>query len=599
MGSEVVLPGGAVGTDRAPTLASATLVELLQKRAALEPDRALFSFLSDDLEISRGVTISELDLQARAIAAELQRLGMAGQRALLIYPPGLEYVAAFYGCLYAGVIAVPAYPPNPARLAQTLPRLRTIVADAQPAVALTTALILPLIEGLGSVDPAFEGLRWMASDSVALTLADAWVKPTINAGDLAFLQYTSGSTASPKGVMVTHANLLYNAAAMDHVVQYRNGEVIVSWLPTFHDMGLICGLVLPLYKGLTIYMMSPLGFLQRPLRWLQAISRYRGTQSAAPNFAYDLCVRKTTPEQRAALDLSSWRVTANAAEPVRKDTLDRFSEAFAVSGFQRDAFFVGYGLAEATLKVTSAVPNRPTRFFVASSDALEQHRVVEVAADEPGARTIAGCGYPQLETQIRVVNPDTCALCAPDEVGEVWVSGPTVAMGYWNNPEATDYTFRATIADTGEGPFLRTGDLGFVRDGELFVTGRFKDLIILDGLNHYPQDIEWTVQESHIAIRPGCCAAFSVDLDGQERLIVAVEVAPGTEAPSEADGQSGTRADDIVKAIRRAVSETHEIRLHDVALLKPGTIAKTSSGKIQRHASRQGYTAGTLELWGR
>ncbi|MBI5094514.1 MAG: fatty acyl-AMP ligase [Candidatus Hydrogenedentes bacterium] len=586
-------------TTLAETLEAATLVELLRKRSILEPDRVLFHFLGDDLEIASQVTVAELDRQARAIAVELRRRGAAGQRALLVYPPGLEYVAAFYGCLYAGVVAVPAYPPNPARLAQTLPRLRVIVTDSQPVVALTTATVLPLLERLGELDTAFVPVQWLASDAVTPEQASEWTDPGVNASDLAFLQYTSGSTASPKGVMVTHANLLYNAAAMAHCVQYRVGEVIVSWLPTFHDMGLVCGLLLPLYKGLSIYLMSPLTFLQRPVRWLQAISRYRGTQSAAPNFAYDLCVRKTTPEQRAALDLSQWRVTANAAEPVRKDTLDRFSETFANCGIRGDAFLVGYGLAEATLKVTSAYPGQGTRYCVVRGADLEQHRVVEVSETEPDARTITGCGRPQLDTQVRIVHPETRRMCAPDEVGEIWVSGPTVARGYWNNDEATKQTFRATIADTGEGPFLRTGDLGFVKDNELYVTGRLKDLIIVDGLNHYPQDIEWTAQGSHPAIRPGCCAAFSVEKEGQERVVVAVEVAPGYEPVGTGNGKTPLDAEEVVKAIRRAVSEAHGLRVSDVALLNPGTIAKTSSGKIQRHASRQGYVAGTLDLWGK
>jgi len=552
------------------------------------------------------LTYEELDRRARAIGALLQKQVTAGSRALLLYPPGLEYIAAFFGCLYAGVIAVPSYPP---RLNRPDPRLQTIVADAQATVALTTTPILSNMEHRLAHAPDLEALRWLDNGNIASDLAEEWRDPEIESDSLAFLQYTSGSTATPKGVMVSHGNLLHNLALLHQCFELTPDSRSVIWLPPYHDMGLIGGLLQPLYVGFPAILMSPLVFLQRPLRWLQAISRYKGTVSGGPNFAYDLCVRKITNEQRATLDLSSWESAFNGAEPVRCETLERFALAFESCGFRREAFYPCYGLAEATLIVSGGLKAAPPILHAVQGEALESNQVVaaSVEVENEGARTLVGCGQTLGSQKIVIADPESFIQCPPDQIGEIWVSGPSVAQGYWNQPEETECAFEAYLADTGEGLFLRTGDLGFLKDGELFITGRLKDLIIIDGRNHYPQDIELTVEQSHPSLRPGCCAAFSVDVENEERLVVVAEVdrryrLARRQVDSNPGPASGHRPSPdvkaMLKAIRRAVAEQHGAQVHDVLLLKHGRILKTSSGKIQRHACRAGYLAGSLHLWG-
>ncbi len=562
-----------------------TLVELLRHRALEQPERRRYTFLSDGEAEEVHLTDAELDRKARAIGALLQRLGISGGRALLLFPPGLDYIAAFFGCLYADVVAVPAYPPDPTRLARTLPRLEAIVADAQPSVALTTTSVLSMKDLAFADAQGLKALRWLATDEVENGAEDKWQPPAVAAESLAFLQYTSGSTSVPKGVMLTHGNLLSNLSVLHESIGGTTANVGVSWLPPYHDMGLIgCILATP-YIDATLIMMSPIAFLQRPLRWLQAISRYRGTVTAAPNFAYDLCLRKITAEERATLDLTTLRVAGCAAEPVRRETLDRFAEVFEPCGFRPEAFSPAYGLSEATLMVSNGPEGSPLRFKSARRNALERGHVVEAGAEDMGVRTLVGCG--QVLQAVAIVDPETLTRCVPGQVGEIWVlENPSVAHGYWARPEETKETFGAHLADTGEGPFMRTGDLGFLDDGELFVTGRLKDLMILAGDNHYPEDIEPTVEQSHRALRPGCGAAFSVDLGGEEQLVVTQEV----------DTRQSLDTDEAIRAIRQAVPRVHELPVHAVVLIEHGSIPKTSSGKIQRHACKADFLARTLDV---
>ncbi|MGB7922992.1 MAG: MupA/Atu3671 family FMN-dependent luciferase-like monooxygenase, partial [Pyrinomonadaceae bacterium] len=574
--------------------APATLIELLRRKALQQPHQKVYTFLEQGEIESGSLSFQELDRQARAIATLLRNCGASGERALLLYQPGLEYIAAFFGCLYAGVVAVPCSPP---KLSRPMPRLQAIITDAQAKVALTTVKTLAQIERRSADTPELKSLRWQATDACDESLAEQWCHPSIDGETLAFLQYTSGSTASPKGVMVTHANLLHTLADIDLDMGHTNENVMVTWLPIFHDMGLIYGVLQPVYNGFPCYLMSPTSFLQRPLRWLEAISRYGGTHSAAPNFAYDLCVQKSLPAQREALNLSSWVVAINAAEPIRPQTIERFAEAFAASGFRRKTFCGGYGLAEATLKVSLHQRDNEPVFCALRVSALEQQRIEEVPPGDD-SQTFVGCGVPGMGTKVVIVKPDTRYQCAPAEVGEIWVSSSSVAEGYWNRPDETERTFRAYIADTGEGPFLRTGDLGFIRQEELFITGRLKDLIIIRGLNHYPQDIELTVEESHPSLRRGCGAVFTVDTGSigpprsvaEERLIVMQEV--------DRSSFDSERIKEVTEAIRQAVAEQHELRVYAVALIKTGSILKTSSNKIQRRACRAAYLAGALKVIG-
>jgi amino acid adenylation domain-containing protein len=543
-----------------------TFFELLRSKSLRHPDRLAYTFLVDGEREEQKLTYGELDHQARAIAARLQASELEGQRVLLLYAPGLDYIAAFLGCLYAGVIAVPAYPP---RNNQSLLRLQMIHADAQAAAILSTSLIKTRAELLFDEVPALKILPWITTDTLEGRLAATWMPPEIDGRSLAFLQYTSGSTALPKGVMVSHGNLLHNEQCIRELFQQTEDSIIVGWLPFYHDMGLIGNVLQPLYVGAACVLMSPVAFLQRPFRWLQAISNYRGTTSGGPNFAYELCRSRVTAEQRASLDLSSWRVAFNGAEPIRSETLDRFAATFAECGFSRESFYPCYGLAESTLVVSGKMHS--------GAPAVKSLK-------QTNSRSLVSCGA-SLHNDLIIVDPQTLTESLTGQVGEIWVQGASVAQGYWNRPEETENTFHAYLSDTGAGPFLRTGDLGFLHEGELFITGRIKDLLIIRGQNHYPQDIELTVERCHTALRPGCGAAFSVELEGEERLIVVQEF----------DSRYKADAHEVISQIRQVISDEHELHAHGVALLKRGTIPKTSSGKIQRHACRIAFLNGTLD----
>jgi len=576
-----------------------TLAGLLRLRAAERPEREAFVFLADGGEPAARLTYGELDRRARAIAARLRASLAPGDRALLLYPPGLEFIAAFFGCLYAGVTAVPAYPPRLNDRSQA--RLRAIVEDAAPRAALTTEAIFAAAvasEALTARVPELGTVRWIATDGPGLDMGQEEADlPEPEPGSVAFLQYTSGSTAAPKGVMVTHANLVHNERMIGEAFRQDEETVVVGWLPLYHDMGLIGNVLQPLHAGARCVLMSPVAFLQQPVRWLRAISRFHGTTSGGPNFAYDLCVRRIPPEERAQLDLSSWRVAFNGAEPVRAETLERFAEAFAPSGFDRAAFYPCYGLAEATLFVTGGAPGRFPRVEAMDAAALERHEARRISeageeAEPADACLLVSSGRPWNGQRVVVVDPETAEPVPAGRVGEIWIAGPSVALGYWRNEEATESDFRARLsgtgAGTGEGPFLRTGDYGFLRDGELYVTGRLKDLIIIRGRNHYPQDIERTAERSHPDLRPGCGAAFSVDVGGEERLVIVHEV----------ERRRRDGLDEVATAVRRAVAEEHQVQVQDVILVRAGTVPKTSSGKLQRRACRASYQAGELAVVG-
>lgn len=561
-----------------------TLIDLLRWRATHQPNRVGYTFLTDGETEENTLTYRELDRQARAIAAGLHSLVSPGDRVLLLYPPGLEYIAAFFGCLYAGAVAVPAYPP---RRNRNLLRLQAVVADAQATVALTTASTLTRIVPFFSQNPYLAPLRWLTSDSVTEGMEKDWQEPAITGEALAFLQYTSGSTSVPKGVMLSHSNLLHNEQLIRKVFRQNADSVIAGWLPLFHDMGLIGNVIQPLFIGARCILMSPGAFLQRPFRWLQAISRYRATTSGGPNFAYDLCVRRISAEKRATLDLSSWRVAFNGSEPVRFDTLENFVATFETCGFRRDAFRPCYGLAEATLLVSGRLKADAPIYTKVQAKALEFNRAVEVStADNDNVRTMVSCGETLPGQKVLVVHPENLSQCQPQQVGEIWVAGPSIAQGYWNRPEDTARVFNAYLADTGAGPYLRTGDLGFQQNGNLYVTGRLKDLIIIRGFNHYPQDIEHSVEQCHQALHPGCGAAFSIEIGGEERLVIVQEL----------DRRQQIDAQALIKTICETIVENHEVQVYAIQLIKAGNIPKTSSGKIQRQVCRTAFLEKNLEV---
>ncbi|HEY6923203.1 MAG TPA: condensation domain-containing protein, partial [Steroidobacteraceae bacterium] len=561
-----------------------TLAVVLAQRAADTPHRQALVFLEDGVHETLSLTYAELHRRAGLIAAALQGRAERGSRALLLFPPGLDFVAAFFGCLYAGMIAVPAYPPRRLRKAA---RLQSIFDDAQPALILGTGAIVDALWVADSVHPEFTRAVGLATDRLESNGPHVESPVPALENDLAFLQYTSGSTSTPKGVMVTHGNLVANSAYIRRAFALSaQGTRSVSWLPSYHDMGLIDGLLQPIYTGFPGYLLPAAVFFQQPLRWLEAIDRFGATHCGGPDFAYSLCVRATTPEQRKSLDLRRWSSAYNGAEPVRASTLDAFADAFAVSGFRKRAFYPCYGMAETTLMITGAELDAEPVESVLDAGALEAGMASEAA---PGARItrLVSSGHLYDEMSIAVVDPASSERCAAGRIGENWVCGPSVAAGYWGRPEQTQETFGARLRPGGEGPYLRTGDLGFLRGGELYVTGRLKDVIILRGLNHYPQDIELTAETSHSGLRRACCAAFTVERDGQEHLVIVQEV--------ERTWIRRLRDSGIIDSLRRAVSLEHGIQPYAVVLLAPGRILKTSSGKIRRQACREAYLSGALE----
>ncbi len=563
---------------------ASTVAELLRFRATATPNVTAYTFLHDGGEAER-VTYGQLDKRARAIADRLRHDGISG-RVLLLYPAGVEFVAALFGCLYADVVAVPLFPPRRHRSDQ---RIAAIVNDCQATAALTTAELLGDVDLRLTHQPELAAVRWIDTDGL-----DAGSPPLVDGrsqgASLAYLQYTSGSTSAPKGVMVSHDNLLHTLKDIDAGWHHDASSVMVSWLPLFHDLGLIYGVLQPLYNGFRCYLMDPASFLQRPVRWLEAITQYGGTHSAAPNFAYELCHRRVTQQQKSTLDLSSWQVALNGAEPVRDESLRAFAAAFEPCGFRARSLCPSYGLAECTLKVTTTSKGRDWMAVRVDADALARGHVRDAVESNENTRVLVGCGQSAVGARIAIVDPDSSLECKADEIGEIWISSASVAGGYWQRPEETQEVFAARLADTGEGPFLRTGDLGFVRNGELFITGRIKDVIIIHGLNHYPHDIELTVERCHRALRPGCGAAFTCDVAGVERLAIVQEV--------ERSHVRKIDVDEVVTAIREAVAREHDLTVGVVSLLKPASVPKTSSGKIQRRACRELLLDGKLDALG-
>ncbi len=563
-----------------------SLDELQYARACAAPEAVAYRYIADKQDHVASYTNLELRLKAQGIANRLAEYAGAGDRALMLFPPSIEFIPAFFACMQLGVIAVPAYPPKKNRNQH---RLLAIVRDCSPCVILSTSDIIeaaaPLLASLG-----LNHLEWLATDGLS---ADKILRQTrtVQAAQTAFMQYTSGSTGEPKGVMVSHANLLHNLG--DVLQQSRchdQRDHLVSWLPAFHDMGLIGGILHAVQGGFPATLMSPVAFTQSPLLWLRTISEVGGTSSYAPNFAYDFCVDLATDEDVAALDLSTWKSAYNGAEPIRESTLQRFAEKFKASGFSKDAFYPSYGMAEATLMISGGKRRdyKELTCLYADSEAILQNKLLFVDRQSDKAYPLVGCGQLWGDIRVRVVNPDSKVTCNDNEIGEIWTSSRSVAQGYWNKPEETAATFNAYTADTREGPYLRTGDLGFIKDGEIFITGRHKDLVIIRGCNHYPQDIEHTVEKSHQALRPSCGAAFSIDVNGEEKLVVVHEV--------ERTVLRSLDTAEVNRCISEAVTREHDIRVHGIVLINPASIHKTSSGKIQRRSCKAAFMRGELSV---
>jgi acyl-CoA synthetase (AMP-forming)/AMP-acid ligase II len=548
-----------------------SMIELLRDRAAAQGGQIAFTFLEAGEREEAALTWAEIDLRSRAIGAAISARIRPGARVLIMLPPAVDFVPAFFGVLYAGAIAIPAYPPSGGRADRSSTRLRGMIADAGVALVLSTSAVRARAAMLETLIPELAGLEWIDVEGVDDELAEAWRVPRCGPETVALLQYTSGSTSAPRGVVVTHANLLDNLAYGATLAKYDSASVGVSWLPVNHDMGLINGVLQPVYSGYPTYLMSPAAFLQRPARWLQAISRYGATHSGGPNFAYDLCTRRVAEEDRGPLDLRTWRVAYNGSEPVRRTTLESFHRAFAGCGFRWEALRPAYGLAESTLLVASGPADGPV--FVNTAD----------------GRSLVSSGVIARDPVIRIVDPHARAVLPDGAVGEIWVSSASVTRGYWNKPQETAEIFGALISNSGEGPYLRTGDLGCVIDGGLFVTGRIKDVLIVRGVKHYPQDLEATAEHAHQAVRPGCCAAFAVERDGEERIALVAETEPRRV-------QADVDLHQAITSIRRSVTERHQVAPYAVAIVSAGSLPKTTSGKLQRFLCRDGFLAGEFDV---
>lgn len=552
-----------------PTSTTQTFLGAVQRMLAARGDRPAFTFLEGG-EVKGAETLScaELDREARIVAADLQAKGVRlGDRVMLLHEPGRHMVAGFLGAVYAGAIAVPCYPPSPLMGVKGNERFHVVVEDAEASAAVTTSALAPALEFLEETHPA---LSWAFTDTASIS-PDAYAPVEVGPRDIAFLQYTSGSTSDPRGVRVTHGCLAANIGMMVDVFGLSEDSVICSWLPPFHDMGLIATILMPLTVGCRTVQMAPWAFLRRPDRWLRAITEFRGTWAAAPNFAYELCVRRVS--NLDGIDLQSWVVAVNGAEPVRESTLAEFTRKFVECGLRPSALWPGYGLAEATLMVSTRSREPGSTLWV-DSDQLSQGRIVPT--DPEAGRPLVSCGHPAPGTAVTVCDPATGEPVEDGVIGEIRVSGPHVCDGYWGNPDLSAELFPEGV--------LRTGDLGALWRGSVYVTGRLKDVLIVRGRNHYPHDVEQTMQAADPSLRPGCGVAVSVSADSGDLVVLIQEIVDDSRDDPER----------IVEKIRRSVSDLHGISVDAVVLVEPSSVPKTTSGKLRRSAAAEAFRSGEL-----
>ncbi len=569
------------------------LMEAYRRQSFVQPDKVVYRYLAGsvfDSEKTIEVTYEELDRRIRNIAHLLQTRNACGKRVVLVYSSGIEYVEAYFACLFSGAIAVPAYPPNASRF--FFPRLDHMIKNSGAEIALSTT---ETIQSLQVSQPDLVNgfnLEWVSTDNLSEYYSDLWVEPDLNEDTVAFLQYTSGSTSTPKGVIVTHGNLLHNINVIGDCFKPLMKEGLsdingVTWLPPYHDMGLIGGILALPFFGFTANLMSTTAFVKKPLRWLEALSYFKSQISAAPNFAFDYCLKHIPAEEEAKLDLSHMRIIFNGAEPINYRSIERFNERFSVSGLRNEVIYPCYGLAESSLIVTGGPMDASPTVKAFNKKSLENGLIEEVSIDMPDARSLVGCGSELSDGKVVIVSPETMTACRDNEPGEIWIQSPSVAPGYWEEDAKTKETFQAYIEPDHEGPYLRTGDLGFLYNNELFITGRLKDLIIIQGRNISPTDVERVAENSHLAFRKNSNAAVSVEIDKQEELVVIQEV--------DKKYMKQMNTDELISAIRNAVEEEFNLNPYEVVLIRSGTIKKTSSGKIQRHTCREVYLDNSLD----
>ncbi len=567
-------------------LSSKTYIEVIRKRVETEPGTEIFKFLENGIDETESLNYRQLDTRSKAVGAAMQSVGKKGDRVLLLFPAGLRYVASLFACFYSGMIAVPAYPP---RRNRNLNRVLSIIEDSGAKIAVVTRQVYKDIERNFADNKLLRDIKWILYDDIDDKEANRWQETEILPDDIALIQYTSGSTGNPKGVMLTQLNLFYNSEYIHQTFEFtRETTIGMNWLPIFHDMGLIGGILQAAYLGGLNIGMPPVEFLKSPFKWLKAITKYKATVGGGPNFGFDYCIEKISDEEKKDLDLSSMNTFYCGAEPVRKYTMEKFPEAFSSCGAKPEQLYPVYGMAETTLIATGGFQKDPPKFLKVKQDKLWENIVEPTTGNDEKTVELVGCGHTWLETELVIVNHKTFEKAGAMEVGEIWIKGPTVAKGYWNKPEETKRTFGAYLKDTGEGPFLRTGDLGFVYENELYITGRLKDLIIIRGVNHYPSDIEYTVERSHSALRSNAGAAFSVLKNGTEKLVVVQEL--------ERTAMRNADYNEIFDKIRAAVADEHELEVYSIVLIRTGSIPLTSSGKIQRRQTRYDFLSDNLNV---
>lgn len=564
-------------SDKGTSYPASNLVSVLQQNAEKYPEKIVYIFLEDGENEKEKISCSEIVERSKSIAAYLQKSGEKGDRVLLLFPTGIAFILSLYGCFFAGMIGVPAYPPKRNKPNE---RFTAILQNAEPSIILTTFNIREDLQTNFTKIGLVGGEKILAFEDVLPKMAEDWVDPEIIGESIALVQYTSGSTGNPNGVMVSHANIIHNSECIRRSFGFDKSLVGVNWLPNFHDMGLIGCLIQPAYLAATNVIIPPLKFLQNPLNWFKNMTKYRATNAGGPNFAYEYCANKIDSSEIKNIDLSSVSTMFCGSEPIRKETLDTFSDKFKSASFKEKQFYPCYGLAESVLIVTGGDNKEAPNYLSVDSKSLEENKVI-LSTNKDESRIITACGYPWLGMCVLIVNPETSTPSPVGEIGEIWVKGPSVAKGYWNDKQNTEKTFNAFISGTEDGPYLRTGDFGFIYEGQLYVSGRMKDLIIIRGSNFYPNDIEHSAENSNPALRQNACAAFSTDIDGEEKLLIVMEV--------ERTHMCEMNEEQVFEDIREAVFAGHGIQPHAITLIRTGSILKTSSGKIQRFALRKAW----------
>ena len=559
-----------------------SLVDTLTRHANAQGYETAYVHWSPNQDLHQRISFQQLHHSAQAIAAALQQQLPVGSRVVLAFPTGIDFITSFMGCLYAGMIAVPVYPPFAKK---EWPRFANIVQDCGAALICTLSERVALMKDGCRQYQSLQHLPCLAVDMLSSNATHVWNKPAIKQGDIAFLQYTSGTTGDPKGVMVTHGNIMANQAMITEIFQHTTDSIVAGWLPMYHDMGLIGTVLNPLYVGFKSVLMEPIVFLRQPYRWLKAISDYRVTTSGAPNFAYDYCVDRISAREKSTLDLSSWAIAFSGAEKVQMRTIRNFSRAFGECGFRSESFLPCYGLAEATLFATGKPSGQPVTSIKIDKNKLAVNEVSEPQKDED-AILITSCGV-GVHSKVIIVDPDSKQQCLPSRIGEVWLSGPHVAKGYFNKRRITDQIFNAQTTHSNGGSYLRTGDLGFIKNGELYVTGRIKEMIIIRGKNYYPQDIELTAQANSAVLRTGAGAAFGMEQDNEEKVVLVQEI--NKKFLKDLDSEL------IYADIRTNLLSGLKLDIHEIVLVRQGTIPMTTSGKISRRTVRECYLANRLE----